>query len=35
MVNKLLQSQQNWILVGSSEEATVKQQEMQYQQVAL
>jgi UDP-3-O-[3-hydroxymyristoyl] N-acetylglucosamine deacetylase len=35
MVNKLLQSQQNWILVGSSKEATVKQQEMQYQQVAL
>jgi UDP-3-O-[3-hydroxymyristoyl] N-acetylglucosamine deacetylase len=35
MVNKLMNSPQYWILVGSSSEVLVKQQEMQYQQAAL
>jgi UDP-3-O-[3-hydroxymyristoyl] N-acetylglucosamine deacetylase len=35
MVSKLLHSTQSWILVGPSEEAPVRQQEMQYQQVTL
>lgn len=35
MVTKLLNSPQNWIIVGSDEEVKVKQPEMQYQHAAL
>jgi UDP-3-O-[3-hydroxymyristoyl] N-acetylglucosamine deacetylase len=35
MVSKLMSSPMNWILVGSPDETPVKQQEMQYQHVAL
>lgn len=35
MVNKLLHDPQNWIIIGSLEDATARQQEMQYQSVSL
>jgi UDP-3-O-[3-hydroxymyristoyl] N-acetylglucosamine deacetylase len=35
MVNKILNSPQNWIIVGSSDEVKTKQHEMQYQHAAM